>query len=59
MPTESKPVREIPPPRIEIVDPRTGKLTKAWYEYLKSLSDTLVVVREELSTEIDKKITGD
>jgi hypothetical protein len=48
MPSASKPVREIPPPRVAIVDPQTGKLTKEWYEFLKAIADTLGVVRTEI-----------
>jgi hypothetical protein len=53
MPTNSKPVREIPPPRIDAVDPKTGKLTKEWYELLKSMRDTLGVLRSEVNALID------
>lgn len=50
--TTSKPLPEIPPPRVAVVDPETGKFTKEWYEYFAKQRETLVKMREELDEAI-------
>lgn len=38
----------IPPPNVPVIDPRTGAITKAWYDFLANQATILRIVRSEI-----------
>lgn len=48
MPTATKPPLPMPAPNVALIEPTTGKPTKAGYELLKNLRDLLAAIRSEI-----------
>lgn len=48
MPTAAPQLPPIPRSDVVAVDPRTGRVTKDWYDYLKALDNILRIVRSEI-----------
>ena len=48
MATTSSPIPPIPSPRVPVIDPKTGLMTKEWYEFLSAWRKSAVKVREEI-----------
>ncbi len=48
MPTAAPQPLPIPPPNVPVIYPRTGRVTKAWYDFLANQATVLRVVRSEI-----------
>lgn len=48
MPTQTKPLPPMPAPNVVLIEPTTGKPTKAGYELLKALRDIAAALRLEI-----------
>ncbi len=48
MPTATQPPAPIPGPNVPFIDPRTGLVTREWYEWLKSIDRLVRGLRDEI-----------
>jgi len=48
MPTASPNPVPIPPPSVQAIDPQTGLVTKAWYDFWSNQASILSTVRKEI-----------
>ena len=48
MPTATKPPRPMPPVDQQVVDPKTGRMNQAWYDYFKLMDALVRAIRLEI-----------
>lgn len=48
MPTQSPEPIPLPPSEQPVIDPATGRMTQAWYDYFRRLDASSRVVRQEI-----------
>lgn len=48
MATTSNPIPPMPKPDVPVVDPKTGRMTREWYDFLAAWRKSAAKVREEI-----------
>lgn len=52
-------LRKIPPPETEFLDPRTGRISRLWYQYLFNLNSDTTTISTTVTTAAGINVPGE